>query len=237
MLRDAGETVMYDGGTKGIFFMLVVHELSFGFRHRRLFEKLSLTVAAGELVHLSGPNGAGKSTFMSIVAGLLAPISGEVRYLPDASNQTPAPDRREYLEYLPAEANGLHLKMDATQNLLYWARLRGLELAREDAFRALEAWNLNHPLLRDDFPVEKFSTGMKRRLALARLGLSPTRGWLLDEPLYGLDVEATGAFATMLKTHLSRGGLALVISHDLKPLDGLITRTVSLGSPGRGGRK
>ena len=205
--------------------MLVLKNLSFGFRHRRLFSDLSLSVGPGELVHLAGPNGAGKSTLMSVVAGLLSPDKGEVEYL---TNGAPVDDRREHLEYLPAEANGLYVKMDATQNLLFWSRLRGRALTREAAFQALEPWNLNHALLRDGFPVEKFSTGMKRRLALSRLGLSPAPGWLLDEPVYGLDAQAMGIFHEQLKAHLAKGGLALVISHDLKPLEGLITRTVTV---------
>jgi heme exporter protein A len=205
--------------------MLEISNLSFGFRHRRLFQDLSLTAQGGELIHIAGPNGAGKSTFMAVVAGLLAADTGSIQY---HSDDVTVPDRREYLEYLPAEANGLYLKMDATQNLLFWANLRGVPLGREAAFAALDPWNLNHPLLRDGFPVDKFSTGMKRRLALARLGLSPAPGWLLDEPVYGLDAEAMSIFRDRLAAHLARGGFALVISHDLQPLNGLITRTVNL---------
>jgi heme exporter protein A len=213
--------------------MLALQKLGFGFRHRPLFQDLSFTVAPGELVHLAGPNGAGKSTLMAVVAGLLEPTAGQVEYRPGKDSANPADDRRVFMEYLPAEANGLYVKMDATQNLEFWGRLRGKELAKVDIHAALRVWNLDHPLLRDDFPVEKFSTGMKRRLALARLALSPAPCWLLDEPLYGLDVEAMAIFTGMLDAHLKKGGLALVVSHDLKPLEKLITRTVTL----KGGRE
>ena len=205
--------------------MLAITNLSFGFRHRRLFDALSLTAEAGELLHIAGPNGAGKSTFMAVVAGLLAPERGEVDY---KLNGTSVEDRRCYLEYLPAEANGLYLKMSAVQNLQFWSRLRGRDLSVDAVCAALEPWNLNHPFLRDGFPVEKFSTGMKRRLALARLDLSPAPCWLLDEPVYGLDAEAMMVFHQRLAAHLKKGGTAVVISHDLQPLAGLITRTVSL---------
>lgn len=208
--------------------MLALQKLAFGFRHRPLFHDLSFSVAPGELVHLAGPNGAGKSTLMAVVAGLLEPTAGKIEYRPDKGAVGLADDRREFMEYMPAEANGLYVKMDATQNLLFWARLRGKALVPADVHAALGVWNLNHPLLRDNFPVEKFSTGMKRRLALARLGLSPAPCWLLDEPLYGLDVQAMTMFTGMLKDHLAQGGLALVVSHDLKPVESLITRTVTL---------
>ena len=212
--------------------MLRISKLSFGFRHRPLFQDVSLTVDRGELVHLVGPNGAGKSTFMSVVAGLLTAEKGAVDYIPYGSSE-PASDRRTYSEYLPAEANGLHVKMDAVTNLRFWTALRG-EAASDVAIEtALAHWNLDHPLLRHDFAVEKFSTGMKRRLALARLSLSPAPLWLLDEPVYGLDTQAMQVFSSLLGSHMKKGGLALVISHDLKPLDGLITRSVGLGGPTR----
>lgn len=209
--------------------MLTVQGLSFGFRHRALFRDVNFTLHPGELLHLVGPNGTGKSTLMAILAGLLAAQRGSIEF---RHGENVVDDRRLYLEYLPAEANGLFLKMDATHNLQFWAGLRGRSLTREKAFAALERWNLNHPLLRDGFAVEKFSTGMKRRLALARLTLSPAPLWLLDEPLYGLDQQAASALRDLLQDHLRQGGLALVVSHDVQPLEGLISQALPL-IPGR----
>jgi heme exporter protein A len=210
--------------------MLKVADLEFGFRRRRLFTGMTLTVQRGELTHLHGPNGAGKSTLMAVIAGLLAPQKGRIVFVTAAGRD--ADDRRDYLEYLPAEANGLFLKMSATQNLAYWAGLRGKPLDTAALRAALAVWGLDKPLLRDNFPVEKFSTGMKRRLALARLTLSPAPCWLLDEPFYGLDQEATAIFRGQLTAHLQNGGMALVVSHDVAPLAGLVTRTVTLAEEG-----
>jgi heme exporter protein A len=129
---------------------------------------------------------------------------------------------------LPAEANGLFLKMDALHNLSFWCALRGVEAEPERLRAALARWQLDHPLLSRGFPVEKFSTGMKRRLALARLGLTPSPCWLLDEPLYGLDTDAVAVFRGMLQDHLRRGGAALVVSHELGAFQGLDKTTVTL---------
>jgi heme exporter protein A len=81
-----------------------------------------------------------------------------------------------------------------------------------------------------NFPVEKYSTGMKRRLALARLMLSGATCWLLDEPVYGLDTAALATFSHQLEQHLKAGGMTLVISHDTAPLRGLISRTIHLAT-------
>jgi len=209
--------------------MLTVTDLSFRFRQRRLFDGLSFTLKSGELIHLAGPNGCGKSTLMSVIAGLLSPASGKVEYYPGSGAAAPVDDRRAFMEYLPAEANGLFLKLDAVANLSFWRALRGEAASPAGLTEALARWGLDHALIRSEFPVEKFSTGMKRRLALARLTLSPAPLWLLDEPVYGLDEGATITFTAVLKEHLAKGGLAAVVSHDLKPLAGLIKQTLQLG--------
>lgn len=208
--------------------MLKISGLTFGFRSRRLFENISLTLRPGELVHIAGANGAGKSTFMSIIAGILATQAGKIEFLPGTDSVAAVEDRRRFLEYLPAEANGMFTKMSAVDNLKFWSSLRGIALSEQKIFEALETWGLNHPMIRDQLPIEKFSTGMKRRLALARLQLSAAPCWLLDEPVYGLDARGLESFHNILKRHLSAQGMGLVISHDLKPLEGLDIRTLDL---------
>lgn len=210
--------------------MLKITGLTFGFRSRRLFENISLSLSPGELIHIAGPNGAGKSTFMSIVAGILGSQKGSIDFFPGSESDTPVDDRRRFLEYLPAEANGMFTKMSAVGNLRFWSRLRGLRLQEQEIFGALDLWGLNHPMIRDQLAIEKFSTGMKRRLALARLQLSPAPCWLLDEPVYGLDTKGLEAFHNILKSHLSAGGMGLIISHDLKPLEGLSCSTLDLAT-------
>jgi heme exporter protein A len=205
--------------------MLSVESVGFGFQHLPLFENVSFKIAAGEVFHLTGGNGAGKSTFLSLIAGYRRPTSGDIRYF---DNGREADDRRAYIEFLPAEANGLYGRMDALSNILFWTRLRGLNLSREEVFASLKEWGLGHPLTREHFPVEKFSTGMKRRLALVRVLLSKSPFWLLDEPIYGLDAKGIELFRQLLISHARAGGMALVISHDLAPLSGIITKSLTL---------
>jgi heme exporter protein A len=213
--------------------MLKISNLSFGYRHLPLFHDISFEIKKGEMIHLSGSNGAGKSTMMSIVSGLLSPNTGTVEFYPGDHSQQAVQDRRLFLEYLPAEANGLYQKLGAVENLKFWAQLRGRKLSLGEMLESLDQWDLNLPLIRDQFPVEKFSTGMKRKLALARLQLSPAPCWLLDEPFYGLDTKAIEKFRQCLTEHLAGGGMALTISHDIVPLDGLIAKTVSLNARGQ----
>jgi len=173
----------------------------------------------GELIHLRGPNGAGKSTLLRICAGLLDPQKGEV----DCAS--------EQFEYLPAEANGFHLKLGAGQNLHFWHELRsGKKVSADTLQKSLAEWKLDHPIIAGNFalPVAKFSTGMKRRLALARLVVNGTPLWLLDEPVSGLDEDAVATFISTLRRHLENGGAAVIVSHDTRIFSGITTRIMDL---------
>lgn len=190
--------------------MLVVEDLQFGFRHRPLIRNLSFSLNPGQLMHLQGPNGCGKTTLLNLLTGLYQPGGGRIRLL-DGEQELDPPRHREYLA---SESNGLYGKLDAMTNLRFWSSLRGRYPDEQALIGELAAWKLDHPLVRSGFPVERFSTGMKRRLALARLNLSGTRLWLLDEPLNGLDPGGISAFEQGLRRHLDHQGMAIMVSHD-----------------------
>lgn len=211
--------------------MLEIHKLNFRYQYRAILSNLSFEAKPGEILHIVGPNGAGKTTLMSILAGLRKESSGTIHYkLPDGRI---AEDRRTEVEYLPAEANALYGKMDAMSNLRFWRKLRGLEAKDEHLRPVLARWDLDHPLIRENFSVDSFSTGMKRRLALARLELSETPCWLLDEPLYGLDTRGIETFQDMLARHLAKGGITVLVSHDTQPLEKFPVRRLDLVKEGK----
>lgn len=206
--------------------MLEIQGLDFRYQYRRILSNLSFSVKPGEILHIIGPNGCGKTTLMSLLAGLRHEERGKINFrLPDGRLLG---DRRELVEYLPAEANALFGKMDAMDNLRFWRKLRGLPADDAIIRGALAAWDLDAPLVRQHFPVERFSTGMKRRLALARLQLSDVPCWLLDEPLYGLDVRGIKSFQDLLDGHLKKQGFALIVSHDVAPLERFPIRKLDL---------
>jgi heme ABC exporter ATP-binding subunit CcmA len=207
--------------------VLTIKNLEFRYQYRRILHDVSFRSRAGELVHIVGPNGAGKTTLMSILASLRLEHAGTVEY--ETADGKVAADRREFIEYLPAEANALYGKMDAITNLRFWQSLRGIKSSDAALVQELELWDLGHLLIRQSFPVERFSTGMKRRLALARVKLSQTPCWLLDEPLYGLDTRGIQTFQAMLDQHLKAGGQAWIVSHDTAPLSIFQLQTLKLG--------
>lgn len=200
--------------------MLTVENLAFGYNERLLFENLSFTLREGQILQVKGPNGIGKSSLLAILAGILSPKDGQI--ILKRSNDQLVMDRRYLTEYLAAESNNLFLKMSAIENLSFWVGLKHSIISKADILSELDYWQLADPLISQQLAVEKFSTGMKRRLALARLTLSASLLWLLDEPLFGLDQVAVSLFCARLSRHLKAGGMAIFVSHEQLALDSFV---------------
>lgn len=169
---------------------------------RILFRGLSLSVGAGEVVHLAGPNGIGKSSLIRILAGLLRPFSGSVeRHGALAlSDERLALDGHEPLE----------------KALAFWQRIDRSPQSHADFGLA--------DLL--DVPVRYLSTGQRKRAALARVSASGAPIWLLDEPLNGLDTHWSCIAQAAIKAHCQAGGAVVIASH--QPLSLAAVKIVEL---------
>jgi heme exporter protein A len=154
---------------------------------------LSFALAPGSALILRGPNGAGKTTLLRTVAGLLAPLEGEI---------TGQGDGVAYAGH----ADGMKAMLSVTENLAFWASVFGTS----DIAPAMQAYALS-PLA--DRLAGTLSAGQKRRLGLARLLVTGCRIWVLDEPTVSLDAEAVGMFAEVVRAHLGEGGSALIATH------------------------
>jgi heme exporter protein A len=180
------------------------------FRSERLvFRELSFSLPSGAALVLTGPNGSGKSTLLRLLAGLLRPAAGSVRWNGAEALEDPLTHARRvlYLGHQDAVKPGL----TARENLTFAARLSGGAILAALAMVGMEGLS--------DVPVRMLSTGQRRRVALARLALSTAPLWLLDEPTLGLDVPSVDRFGTMAAAHLRGGGLLVAATHQPLPLD------------------
>jgi heme exporter protein A len=187
---------------------------------RLVADGLSARVQSGEVLLLVGPNGSGKSTLLRVLAGLLPPAEGAVKW--DGADVARAPEaHRARLCYL-GHQDALKAGLTALENLQFWARFAA---DRRDAAAALGAYGLAHLA---DRPARTLSAGQQRRLALSRLALSTAPLWLLDEPVTALDAEARAMFAALLGRHLAGGGLAVIATHEPLAVEAAVLR---LGAP------
>ena len=193
-------------------------ELSRRFGRRRAVWKVTLAAHARDILGLLGPNGAGKSTLIGMLATLVAPSSGTIRFgAADGSRSSAAIRAR-----IGLLAHELHLypELTARQNLAFFARLYGLDAAHVVP-GALDAAGLTD---RADDDVSSFSRGMRQRLALERALLHNPRLLLLDEPFTGLDDRAVTLVSNRLRELAANGAIVIVATHDLDLADGLVTR-------------
>jgi heme exporter protein A len=181
------------------------------FRGERLvLRDISFTVAAGGALVLTGPNGAGKSTLLRLIAGLIRPVAGTMRW--NGANALADPvEHARRLAYLGHE-NAVKPALTAAENLRFAAACARSGIA--DALRAVGLAELAH------LPVRFFSAGQRRRLALARLVQSPATLWLLDEPTAGLDDTSVATLGNLMAAHCARGGLLVAATHLALPLAG-----------------
>jgi ABC-type multidrug transport system ATPase subunit len=209
------------------FSSLNLTDVSKHFGRRRALHKASLQCEAGQIVALLGPNGAGKSTLLSIVATLLEPSSGDVRYGDQSARSGGAPLRGRI--GLLGHDLYLYPELSAAENLRFFAQVYRLPDVEQRVDESLERAGL---LQRRNDPVAGYSRGMRQRLALERALLHDPRLVLLDEPFTGLDDAATGALRDRLAGLRRAGCIVIVTTHDLETIDGLVDRAVMLHNGG-----
>jgi heme ABC exporter ATP-binding subunit CcmA len=193
-------------------------DVSRHFGRRRAVSRVSFGARRGDILGLLGPNGAGKSTLLGMLATLVVPTSGTIRY-GDRVAAAAGPDIRRRIGLLAHELH-LYPELTARQNLDFFARLYSLDAPTAVA-AALEAAGLSD---RADDDVSSFSRGMRQRLALERALMHRPRLVLLDEPFTGLDDRAVTIVSDRLRRLAADGAIVVLATHDLDLADGLITR-------------
>lgn len=156
--------------------------ISRSFGGRAALKSVSATASAGRLLVIAGPNGSGKSTLLKIAAGLIRPTTGKVTYDDGAGQHSPSAFSSR-IGFLSPELM-LYEELSSLENLIFFARLRGVEDAEDAAEALLRSVGL---LERADDPLSSFSSGMKQRVKYCFALMGEPDVLLLDEPTANLD--------------------------------------------------
>ena len=167
---------------------------------------LDLDVSPGTVYGLLGPNGAGKTTTLKILATLTEPDAGEVIVAGVDRRRDPLGVRAR-LGWVPAEA-GLPERLTPREVVRLFAEVQGVADADAAATRWLHRLGA---AAYSDRPCQGLSTGMKRRVVLARALVHEPQVVLLDEPTDGLDVSGRRDVLDVVVT-LAREGRTVVLS-------------------------
>ena len=192
--------------------MLEVSGLTTRYGAISALRRVSLSVAANEIVGLIGPNGAGKTTLLSTIAGLLRPSAGEVR-LDGRSVTGHSPDRmlRAGLALVP-EHRRLFAQMTVAENL----RIGGKIVPAEERAGRLDEVAELFPVLRDKWTTAAgyLSGGEAQQLAIARALMSNPRALLMDEPSLGLAPVLVDFVFDLIGRLQSEGRTLLVVEQN-----------------------
>ena len=183
---------------------------------------VSFAIEQGEVFGLLGPNGAGKSTTIRMLCTLLAPSSGTAR-INGFDIVTQPNEVRQSLGTVLAGERSIYWKLTARENLEYFAALFHVPpaVAHRRVRELLERMELSD---RADDLVEKFSTGMKQRVAIAKALLADPPIVFLDEPTLGLDPQAARRVRELVTQLKAEGHTLLLTTHYMEEADLLSDR-------------
>lgn len=186
-------------------------------------DHIALRIRRGELFGLLGPNGAGKTTTIRMLCTLLEPTEGVARVWGYDVLRQPAEVRRHLGVVLTGERS-VYWKLTGRENLAYFSALYHVppQIARGRITELLERVELTE---RADDLVERYSAGMRQRLALIKTIIHDPPILLLDEPTTGLDPQAARNIRDLIR-HLYRveGKTIILTTHHMEEADQLCER-------------
>lgn len=179
---------------------------------------VDLDVPTGAFFGLVGPNGAGKTTILSMITGLLRPDSGMIQVVGDEVWRDPVTVKAK-VGVLP-EGLRLFERLSGRELLGYTGRLRGLPGDEVDS-RAEELLSVLDLAESANKLVADYSTGMRKKIALAVSLLHNPRVLFLDEPFEGVDPVSANTIRDVLERYTKSGSTVVFSSHVMELVERL----------------
>lgn len=192
-----------------------------------VFSDVSGFLPQGDCLVVAGPNGSGKSTLLKILAGLIRPASGEVKFSVNGTLLSPS-RQKEFIGFVAPELF-LYEELTALENLKFFAGVRGLSLQEKDYIKLLERVQLKKW---SENLVGTYSSGMKQRFKFAFALLHAPPFLILDEPTSNLD-EAGQALVEEIVEEQKKKGAVIFSTNDPAEVLHYGDKVLTLGKSGR----
>ncbi|MHB1129867.1 MAG: metal ABC transporter ATP-binding protein [Ilumatobacteraceae bacterium] len=210
--------------------------LSVGYDRRPVVGDMTFDLVPGDLMVLIGTNGSGKSTLLKTLAGMLAPLSGDVSVLGEHPGALPS--RVAFLPQHPVSSHTLPLCAEDVVGMGRFAHLGLLKRSTPTDRRVVEDSMTRtgvHEFAK--LPLRDLSGGQQQRTHLAQVLARQAEVLLLDEPTAGLDVIGRRAVADIIAQERVRGVTVIMATHEISDAENantvmlLAQRVVAIGSP------
>lgn len=179
---------------------------------------VNLRADSGKITALVGPNGAGKTTIIKIISTLVLPTSGSA-YVDGLDVVSQAKDVRKKIGLITVSDRLMYFRLTGLENLVFYGALynMGLREAQSKAKELLSTVGLGEW---GDQPIMHYSTGMLRRLAIARALMHNPDVVLLDEPTLGIDTASSRRVRQLIR-RLATDRTIVLTSHLMKEIEEL----------------
>ncbi len=205
--------------------LITMDRVSKSFGHVRAVDQVSVSLRKGEILGFLGPNASGKTTTVRLLNGVIFPDDGVIRVMGYDSVKDGNEIRKR--SGVLTETASLYDHMTAGENLMFFAKLYGVaaDTAKRRTDDLLEHFHLSD---RQKQKTGTFSTGLKKRLGIAKALIHNPEILYLDEPTSGLDPESSRDLIRYIK-ELNSGRLTVfVCTHNLAEAEHFCTRFVFL---------
>ena len=189
-----------------------------GGKEVKALNDVSFELEKGKIGALVGHNGAGKTTLLKILSTLIIPDTGDA-YINGYSVTKQEKEVRRNIGIMMVSERAFYYRLSGFDNLVFFGIIQGLSVseAKSVAKEVLDLVGLSEW---KDVQYMKYSTGMQRKLALARALILDPPVILLDEPTLGMDVVSSRDFRSLIKV-ISREKTILLTSHNMKEVEDL----------------
>ena len=195
--------------------ILEAHHISKSYASHQALNDISLNVPEQTIFGLLGPNGAGKTTFIRIITQIIGPDSGEILFRGKKMQR----DDIAFVGYLPEE-RGLYKKMKVGEQVMYFARLKGL--SKKEAEAAIKYWFTIFDI-KDwwNKKVEELSKGMQQKIQFITSVIHKPAFIILDEPFTGFDPVNTETIIREILKLKENGASILLSTHRMESVEAL----------------
>ena len=209
--------------------VIALRGVSVGYADRAVVHDVDLTIERGEVVAVLGANGSGKTTLVRGLLGLATVLTGTVELLGSAAGSRAdhgrigyVPQRHTVAGTVPSTVREV-VSSGRLPRLPWWGRMRAADRAAVQA--GIDAVDLTDLA---DTDLADLSGGQQRRVLIARALASEPEVLIMDEPTAGVDQASQQALARSVTRLVALGVTLIIVTHEVGPLAGVVTRAVVL---------